>query len=110
MKKIIFGLSLYLFASMSYAQQCAQTGNSLNGLVGVDTTTSEGGERIFAQVTPSGNDCGCNIVRFLPENVPDIKATLAVLLTAQATGNTVRVDYADRNNCDSAFRIYSEAQ
>jgi len=107
MKKYIFAISLCLFSSASFAQACAQTGNNLTGLVGLGTQADSNDERIFAQLQNSDGQCGCNVARFVNENV-NTKAVLGVLLTAKATSSTVRIDFLDRDNCDTAYRAFVE--
>jgi hypothetical protein len=92
---------LMMAASFLANSYCSQTGNTLNGLVGLDSSSGV----IYAATTSIKNECSCTEVRFKPENT---QATLAlsILLSAKLAGKTIRVDIRDATDCNTAFRAY----
>jgi hypothetical protein len=100
--RIIVLLLLFsmLFANSAFAL-CVQNNNSLDGLLGLDST----GGNVFAAITSTTEECGCTQVRFKTAN-GDTKMALSVLLSAKLSGKTVRIDLVESGDCNSAYRVY----
>jgi hypothetical protein len=64
-------------SSLSYAA-CSQTGNDLNGLVGLDSSNGV----IYTNLSSNENQCSCTYARFNPVNT-DTKMEMSVLLAAK---------------------------
>ena len=96
---IVIALSAYSQACA--AETCSQNRNELNGLVGLDSRA----KTVYASVLSSSNECACSSVRFLEANT-DTKMALSVLLAAKMANKKVRVDLLDKNDCNSAYRVY----
>ena len=101
MKSITFILMMATsFLTNAY---CVQTGNELNGLVGLDSSTGN----IYANTSSIKNQCSCSEVRFKVANT-DTNMALGILLAAKMAGKTVRVDLNDPTDCNTASRVYIE--
>jgi len=100
--KVVLGFLFLLYAKLSFAT-CAQTGNELHKLVGLDGDGKSG--QIYASLLSSHRQCGCDYVRFHPNNT-DVDKVLGILLAAKMAGKAVRVDFIEPNACNSGFRVY----
>ena len=101
----IFKWTLLLIASVvaqaSYAVICAQTNNSLVGLMGLDSQSGS----VYAKVASTTNECSCNEIRFVPSNT-DTKMALSILLAAKLADKKVRIDLLNPSDCNTGFRVY----
>ena len=107
MNKVISSSALLVFVSVctqsTLAALCVQRHNTI-GMVGLDSGQSG---VVYASVSNHDDACGCNDYRFKPENT-DTKSALSILLSAKVSGQAVRVDVQDSNDCNTAFRVYLE--
>ncbi len=101
MIKIAFILVALSWSVPAFANQCSQNNNEINGLVGVDGQDG----RVYASITSTSAQCGCELVRFKPANSDTDKA-LTILMTAKITKAKLRIDFLEHGNCDSAYRVY----
>ncbi|GAB1624098.1 hypothetical protein AAOGI_41480 [Agarivorans albus] len=101
MKYIALFLYLVFHAGfVNSAEHCVQNYNTI-GLVGLDNPNGS----LFASVSGHNNGCGCNYVRFYSKNTDTDKA-LSILTAAKLANKKVRIDLSDKNNCNSAYRVY----
>ncbi|WP_444896251.1 hypothetical protein [Microbulbifer sp. SSSA005] len=101
---LFFCFLVFSCGASAASTMCSQYGNKLDGLVGPDSGT---GDRVFSSLKSEGNECGCTFVRFI-EGTADVNKVLSVLMAAKVSGNTVRVDFAEPDNCNSGVRVYLE--
>lgn len=101
MKSIVF--ILMMAVSFLANASCVQTGNVLDGLVGLDSSTST----VYARTNSIKNQCSCSSVRFKFANT-NTNMALSILLAAKMAGKTVRVDLNDPSDCNTASRVYVE--
>ncbi|GAA6167632.1 hypothetical protein [Sessilibacter corallicola] len=100
--KAIIGVIFFIFTQSAFAQlYCAQYGNQLTGIIGLDSNNGS----IYTNITSETNECSCREARFLPENTDTDKA-LSILLAARLSGKTVRIDFLEGQGCNSATRVY----
>ncbi|TVZ37143.1 hypothetical protein P886_1484 [Alteromonadaceae bacterium 2753L.S.0a.02] len=101
-KEVRFIMLALLFGipGVAIAGTCAQSNNKV-GFVGLDSA----GGAIYVDVSEHSNQCGCNYVRFYPEN-SDTDKVLSILLAARLTEKRVRIDINDSNSCNSGYRVY----
>ncbi|GAB2195974.1 hypothetical protein [Sessilibacter sp. MAH4] len=102
---IKFVIAILLLTGSSLSQAfCEQNRNELNGLLGLDSNTGT----IYATITKSNNQCSCTQARFSSTVTPHTQEALSILLSAKLAGKTVRIDFADPTDCNTATRVYLE--
>jgi len=108
MSKLITKLQILfmaIFCNVAVAvTQCVQNNNKV-GLVGLDSPLGT----VYAGVSEHDNKCGCASFRFTDANT-DKDMALSILLAARMSQKKVRIDLLDSTNCDSAYRVYIEAE
>uniref|UniRef100_UPI00078111ED hypothetical protein n=1 Tax=Endozoicomonas arenosclerae TaxID=1633495 RepID=UPI00078111ED len=87
--------------SLSYADSCTETGNKV-GFMGLDSSNGT----VYVS-TESSKKCGCASFRFKESNT-DTKMALSILMAARTSSISVRIDLIDKDDCNSAYRIYLE--
>jgi len=92
--------ALIMCSPLSFAETCTQNNNTLNGLVGLD-----GSSTIYASISSSSNECSCTSVRFSETNA-DTKIALSILLAAKMANKKVRIDLLDKTNCNTGYRVF----
>lgn len=100
--KAIIGIVFFIFMHSASAEQfCAQYGNRLTGIIGLDSSNGV----IYTNISSSTNECSCTQARFHPDNTDTDKA-LSILLAARLAEKTVRIDFLEGQGCNSATRVY----
>jgi hypothetical protein len=107
--RVKFFLILITFAmfgaSSVHADRCVQTKNELPHLLGLDDVN----DTVYASISSSENQCNCKEVRFAKHRT-NPQMALSILLAAKLSNRTVRIDFEDGMNCNSAYRIYLEGE
>ncbi|UTM58314.1 hypothetical protein L4174_005590 [Photobacterium sp. CCB-ST2H9] len=101
MMKLSLLLACTVYSQASLAEICSQNYNELPGLVGLDSASGN----IYATTRSNTNECSCSEVRFTKENT-DTDTALSILLAAKMANKKVRVDLKDKNDCNTAYRVY----
>ena len=101
--KAIIGATLLFLAHSASAQTqfCAQKNNTLNNLLGLDSSSGT----IYANISSPTNECSCTQARFSSSNTDTDKA-LSILLAARLADQQVRIDFIEGQGCNAAVRVY----
>lgn len=101
-KGLLIVLTSIMIVAPSFASAgaCTQTNNKV-GFVGLDSS----GGSIYVDVSEHSDQCGCNYVRFLPENA-DTDKVLSILLAARLAEKRVRIDINNSESCNTGYRVY----
>ncbi len=99
--KYFIGVALFMISVSTMAATCAQHKNTMRALVGVESVSGN----LYAALSSPSKSCGCTYARFSHANV-DTKLILSLLLTAKLSDKTVRIDFLNNGDCNSAYRAY----
>lgn len=101
--KIILLLGSFLFSQIAAAQGCTQNYNTV-GFVGMDGQVGDSG-MLYVAVSGHNNGCNKNYFRFKASET-DTDMALSILLAAKMAGKKVRIDLKNKDDRNSAYRVY----
>jgi hypothetical protein len=96
-------VTMFSVAGVASAGQCIQNKNTLHNLVGLDSKAGN----LFVSLNSPNKECGCTHARFKAVET-DTKMALSILMVAKMSDRTVRIDFLDDTDCNSAWRVYLE--
>lgn len=95
--------STLFFSQLAAAQGCTQNNNTV-GFVGMDGKVGDSG-MVFVSLSGHNNGCEASYVRFKASET-DVDMALSILLAARMADKKVRIDLKDKNDKNSAYRVY----
>lgn len=95
--------STFVFSQFAAAQGCTQNSNTI-GMVGMDGKNGDSG-MVYVSVSGHNNGCNKSYFRFKSSNT-DVDMALSVLMAAKMANKKVRIDLINKDDKNSAFRVY----